>query len=251
MHAVVVVPTYNEFATIEEVLRRVRAAAPDADVLVVDDASPDGTADLAEKVGADVGGVFVLRREAKQGLGRAYLAGFRWGLDRGYEALVEMDADLSHNPAVIPHLLDALAFSDLVIGSRYVRGGGIPRWSMHRRLLSKVGNAYSAWMLDVAVADLTSGFRAFRAELLHDLPLDQISAGGYGFQIEMAYRSAAAGARISEVPIRFVDRVEGDSKMSWRITLEALWLVTRWGIVRRRKRWDARHSRPADRSDPG
>ena len=152
MPAVVVVPTYNEAATIEEVLRQVRAAVPDADVLVVDDASPDGTADLAEKVGADVGQVFVLRREGKLGLGRAYLAGFRWGLDRGYDALVEMDADLSHDPAVIPYLLDALAVHDLVIGSRYVRGGGIPDWSVHRRLLSKVGNLYSAWMLDVAVA---------------------------------------------------------------------------------------------------
>jgi dolichol-phosphate mannosyltransferase len=189
----------------------------------------------------------VLRRTAKSGLGRAYLAGFAWGLDRGYEALVEIDADLSHNPAVLPHLLDGLTESDLVIGSRYIRGGGIPNWSAHRRLLSKAGNLYSAWMLDVPVADLTSGFRAFRAELLHDLPLDRISAGGYGFQIEMAYRAAAAGARISEVPIRFVDRTEGESKMSWRITVEALWLVTRWGIARRRQQRRLRRIRLGDR----
>jgi dolichol-phosphate mannosyltransferase len=181
--------------------------------------------------------VSVLRREAKSGLGRAYLAGFAWGIERGYEALVEMDADLSHDPTVVPSLLAALGDCDLVIGSRYVPGGAIPNWTLYRRLLSKVGNAYSSWMLGVPVADLTSGFRAFRADLLCGLPLDRISASGYGFQIEMAYRSAATGARITEVPIRFVDRIEGESKMSWRITVEALVLVTQWGM---RRRWSRR-----------
>jgi dolichol-phosphate mannosyltransferase len=234
MRALVVIPTYNEAASVESILRTVRVAAPDVDVLVVDDGSPDGTADLAEKVGADEGGVHVLRRTAKRGLGRAYLAGFSWGLERGYQALVEMDADLSHDPEVVPILLDALTDCDLVIGSRYVSGGAIPNWSLHRKALSKAGNVYSAWMLQMKVTDLTSGFRAYRSELLRDLPLDRISAGGYAFQIEMAYRSARAGAKIREVPIRFVDRTEGESKMSWWITVEALQLVTRWGIRLRR-----------------
>jgi dolichol-phosphate mannosyltransferase len=234
MRALVVIPTYNEAATIEGILRASRSAAPDVDVLVVDDGSPDGTADLAEKVGEDEGGVHVLRRTAKRGLGRAYLAGFAWGLERGYEALIEMDADLSHDPMILPVLLDALGSCDLVIGSRYVPGGAIPNWSLHRKALSKVGNLYSAWMLQIPVADLTSGFRAYRSELLRDLALDRISAGGYAFQIEMAYRSARAGAKVKEVPIRFVDRTEGESKMSWWITVEALQLVTRWGIDLRR-----------------
>ncbi len=233
MRPLVVVPTYNEASTIEEVLRVVRAAAPAAHVLVVDDGSPDGTADLAEKTGDDIGGVHVLRREVKAGLGRAYLAGFEWGLDGGYDALVEMDADLSHDPAVVPGLLDALGHADLVIGSRYIPGGAIPHWTLGRRLLSRAGNRYSSWLLGVPVGDLTSGFRAFRADLLRRLPLDGISAGGYGFQIEMAYRAAQAGAEIVEVPIRFVDRLEGESKMSWRITAEALVLVTKWGMARR------------------
>jgi dolichol-phosphate mannosyltransferase len=243
MRALVVIPTFNEAASVESILRTVREAAPDADVLVVDDGSPDGTADLAEKIGADEGGVHVLRRTAKRGLGRAYLAGFSWGLERGYRALVEMDADLSHDPKVVPVLLDALKDCDLVIGSRYVPGGAIPNWSLHRKALSKAGNVYSAWMLDMKVADLTSGFRAYRSELLRDLPLDRISAGGYAFQIEMAYRSARAGAKIKEVPIRFVDRTEGESKMSWWITVEALQLVTRWGIGRRRAESGSRRSK--------
>jgi dolichol-phosphate mannosyltransferase len=233
MRALVVVPTYNEAATIEEVLRLLRAVDPQSDILVVDDGSPDGTADLAEKTGEDIGGVQVLRRTAKEGLGRAYLAGFDWGLERGYDALVEMDADLSHDPAVVPRLLEGLSAADLVIGSRYVPGGAIPRWTLGRRALSRAGNIYSSWMLGVPVSDLTSGFRAFRSDLLRRLPLADISAGGYGFQIEMAYRASAAGAVIAEVPIRFVDRSEGTSKMSWRITVEALALVTHWGISRR------------------
>ncbi len=229
-----VVPTYNEAANIESVCRAVRAAVPDGEVLVVDDGSPDGTADLAGKVGEDVGGIHVLRRTHKQGLGPAYLAGFAWGLDRDFEALVEMDADLSHEPAAVPALLDGLSRADLVIGSRYVPGGSIPDWSLRRRLLSSVGNRYAAWMLGLAVQDLTSGFRAFRAELLRSLPLERITAGGYGFQIEMAYRSARQGATVAEVPIRFVDRQVGESKMSLQITAEALRLVTVWGL---RRRW--------------
>ncbi|HLH46522.1 MAG TPA: polyprenol monophosphomannose synthase [Acidimicrobiales bacterium] len=231
--ALVVVPTFNEAATIGEVIERLQAADPSLHVLVVDDGSPDGTADLVERIGADRPGVFVLRRRAKEGLGQAYLAGFRWGLEHGYGAMVEMDADLSHDPGAAPGLVAALSGADLVIGSRYVPGGSIPSWSPHRRAISTLGNRYSSWMLGLPVRDLTSGFRAYRGELLGRLPLDEVRAGGYGFQIEMAYRTARAGGRIVEVPIRFVDRVEGESKMSMRITLEALVLVTAWGVRRR------------------
>ncbi len=232
MKTLVVLPTYNEAATIEEVLRRTRAAVADASVLVVDDGSPDGTADLAAKLGIELGSVDVLRRPARRGLGDAYRAGFAWGLDRGAEALVEMDSDLSHDPAALPALLGALDHSDLVIGSRYVPGGSIPQWGLHRRLLSKGGNVYSSLMLGVPVRDMTSGFRAYRADLLQKMDLDTVRADGYGFQIEMAYRAATAGARITEVPIRFVDREAGQSKMSSHIVVEALGLVTRWGAGR-------------------
>jgi dolichol-phosphate mannosyltransferase len=233
MRTLVVVPTYNEVATIEAVCRQVRAAATDVEVLVVDDASPDGTADVAEKLDGDLGGIHVLRRRAKEGLGHAYLAGFGWGLARDFDALVEMDADGQHDPAMVPQLVAGLDTADLVIGSRYVPGGSIPQWSTRRRLLSRIGNRYSAWILDVPVRDMTSGFRAYRSDLLRRLPLDGIYAGGYGFQVEMAYRSVLAGATIVEVPIRFADRQEGASKMSTRITVEALGLVTAMGVVRR------------------
>jgi dolichol-phosphate mannosyltransferase len=232
MHVLVVLPTYDEAATIEDVLRRTRAAVADAEVLVVDDGSPDGTADLAEKIGAELGGVHVLRRDRRRGLGDAYRAGFGWGLAHGAEALVEMDSDLSHDPAALPALLAELADVDLAIGSRYVAGGSVPRWAPHRRLLSWGGNRYSALMLGVPVHDMTSGFRAYRAELLRAIDLDAVRADGYGFQIEMTYRAAQSGARIREIPIRFVDRQLGTSKMSSSIVVEALVLVTRWGLAR-------------------
>lgn len=232
MHPLVVLPTYNEAANLEEVLRRTRAAVPEAEILVVDDGSPDGTADLAEKVGNELGQVHVMRRERRLGLGDAYKAGFVWGLDHGAQALVEMDSDLSHDPDTLPVLLNALADNDLVIGSRYIPGGSVPRWGLHRKLLSRAGNWYSARMLGLPVADATSGFRAYRAEMLQAIDLGAVRADGYGFQIEMTYRVAQRGARIVEVPIRFVDRVLGESKMSARIIVEALVLVTRWGLQR-------------------
>jgi dolichol-phosphate mannosyltransferase len=232
--ALVVIPTYNEATTVEEVLRGVRLESSDIDVLVVDDGSPDGTADLAEKVGADIGDVYVLRRDEKAGLGPAITAGFNWGLERDYDALGIMDADLQHDPRVVPELVDALANADLVLGSRYTTGGSIPNWSWHRRVLSRGGNRYSVWMLRLPAADVTSGFRMYRADLIRRLNLQDISASGYGFQIETVYRSVVAGARIAEVPIRFSDRIEGDSKMSGRIVFEAFWLVTLWGLERRR-----------------
>lgn len=232
MRALIVLPTYNEAANIENVLGRVRQAVPAADILVVDDNSPDGTADLAAATGARLGQVEILHRPGKSGLGPAYRAGFRWGLERGYEAFVEMDSDLSHDPDALPDLLGALENANLVIGSRYVPGGSIPNWAVHRRLLSQWGNRYAALMLGMKVRDLTAGFRAYDAATLRAIDLDQVRADGYGFQIEMSFRTARAGGRVTEVPIRFVDRVAGESKMSMHTVVEALALVTLWGLRR-------------------
>jgi dolichol-phosphate mannosyltransferase len=246
MHALVVVPTYNEAETIEDLLPRIRSALPHVEVLVVDDGSPDGTSDLAEQVGDTIGGVHVLRRAGQRGLGAAYREGYAWGLTRGVEAFLAMDADLSHDPAVLPVLLAELNNYDVVIGSRYIPGGSIPDWAWYRRLLSRAGNSYSSWMLDLPIRDVTSGFRAYRADVLRCINLGTIRADGYGFQIEMTYRAARAGARLTEVPIRFVDRQLGKSKMSGRIVVEALLLVTEWGLarhwsgLRRRRLTDAR-----------
>jgi dolichol-phosphate mannosyltransferase len=227
----VVLPTYNEAENIVEVLDLVRAAAPEADVLVVDDGSPDGTADLAETWGHDHGGVSVLRREGKQGLGSAYRAGFTQGLERGYGVLVEMDSDLQHDPAMLPALIHAVNDgADLAIGSRYVPGGAVPGWKMSRRLISQVGNLYAALVLGMHVRDATAGFRAYGADALGRIDLTRIGADGYGFQIEMAYTVDRQGGRIVEVPITFGNRVRGTSKMSTRIVAEALLLVTWWGF---------------------
>ncbi|HXW38338.1 MAG TPA: polyprenol monophosphomannose synthase [Acidimicrobiales bacterium] len=233
MRVLVVLPTYNESANIDTVLRRVRRALPEASVLVVDDGSPDGTADIAERVGKELGNVDVLRRHEKAGLGSAYRAGFRWGLERGFEACVEMDSDLSHEPEALPGLVAPLAAGyEVVIGSRYVPGGRIPNWSWHRRLLSRGGNIYASVLLGLGVADSTAGFRAYAASVLRRIDLDAIRADGYGFQVEMTYEAIRSGAAVSEVPIRFVDRVEGESKMSTFIVVEALLLVTWWGLRR-------------------
>jgi len=226
-----VVPTYNEADNIDEVLRRTRAALPDATVLVVDDGSPDGTAAAAEEAGRRLGSVQVLRRSAKQGLGPAYRAGFAWGLERGFEVLCEMDADLSHDPADLPRLVARVeAGADLAIGSRYVPGGSIPAWSWHRRALSRWGNRYAAAVLGLPVADATSGYRAYHRDRLKSLDASAFRAQGYGFQIETAYRISRAGGRIAEVPISFADRAVGESKMSWKIVAEALVLVTWWAV---------------------
>ncbi len=233
MRVLVVVPTYNEAENIERVLRRIREALPDAGILVVDDGSPDKTADLVDAVAPQLGDVHVLRRTTKAGLGSAYRAGFCWGLERGFDACVEMDADFSHDPDALPQLVNPLREGfELVIGSRYVRGGSIPNWSWYRHLLSWGGNKYASVMLGLGVADSTAGFRAYAATLLRRLDLDRIRAEGYGFQIEMTYESKRAGAPVTEVPIRFVDRVAGESKMSSAIVVEALGLVTLWGMQR-------------------
>ncbi|HBU04872.1 MAG TPA: dolichol-phosphate mannosyltransferase [Acidimicrobiaceae bacterium] len=227
----IVLPTFNEADNIVEVLQKLRAVIPEASMLVVDDSSPDGTADLVEEVAEEIGDVSVMRRPAKSGLGSAYCDGFRHGLAAGYDVMVEMDSDLSHDPAALPSLLAAAADgAALALGSRYIPGGSIPDWSWHRRALSRWGNRYAAAVLGIDVNDATSGYRAYRAEALADIDFHTVQADGYGFQIEMAYRVLASGGRIVEVPISFTDRVRGESKMSSRIVIEALVLVTWWAI---------------------
>ena len=222
-------PTYQEALNVEAVLRSVRDALPTATVLVVDDNSPDGTADIVEKVGAEVGGIEVLRRPGKHGLGVAYRSGFEWALARGARCIVQMDSDGSHDAAVLQELVAAVAYgADLAIGSRYVPGGRIPLWSWPRRLLSRWGNRYVALALGLAVNDSTSGFRAFDADLVRELASGG-RADGYGFQIELTYRTVRLDARVVEVPIVFSDRSFGESKMSGRIVAEAFALVTLWG----------------------
>ena len=243
MRALVIIPTFQEAENIGDVLGQVREAVPDAEVLVVDDGSPDGTADLADAFAEEHGGVSVMRRPGKAGLGSAYRDGFAWGLERGYQVLVEMDADLSHNPGSLPRLLAPTAEgADLVIGSRYVDGGAVPNWPAHRLLLSKWGNRYARFALGLPVNDATAGFRAYRATTLRAIDLGEVAADGYAFQIEMAYAVWRAGLEVVEVPIAFTDRVRGTSKMSWRIVAEAMFLVTWWGL---RDRLLARRSRHA------
>jgi dolichol-phosphate mannosyltransferase len=229
----IVLPTYNEVENIEKMLRSVREVMPDAGILVVDDGSPDGTADVAERVGKEVGGVEILRRTEKSGLGSAYRAGFAWGLERGWEAFVEMDCDFSHDPEALPGLVAPLDEGvDLSVGSRYVPGGEIPNWSSGRRFISRGGNIYADILLGLGVKDSTSGFRAYRGEILRKIDLGTVRAEGYGFQIEMVHQVLDHGGRVSEVPIRFVDRVEGTSKMSMSIVVEAFVLVTWWSALR-------------------
>lgn len=237
MHTLVLVPTYQERANIEDLLRAIRAKAPEVDVLVIDDSSPDGTADVAEEVGAELGQVEVLRRAAKDGLGNAYRAGFAHALAQGYDVLVTFDADFSHEPDAIPVLLRKLDEGcDLVIGSRYVPGGSTPNWPAHRRALSRYGNRYTGLVLGLDVRDITSGFRAYRAETLLAIEYATTRASGYAFMTELAVRIAASGATIGEVAIEFRDRERGTSKMSGRIIAESMVRVTWWGIRGRLRR---------------
>lgn len=228
--SLVVVPTYNEAENIETVLGRLLAAVPDTDVLVVDDGSPDGTGDLADKLAADDARVHVLHRNEKAGLGAAYLAGFRWGLDRGYTVLVEMDADGSHQPEQLPRLLAEVARADLVIGARWVPGGSVVNWPRHRELLSRGANTYARLALGIPVHDSTAGFRAFRRETLEGLGLEEVRSQGYCFQIDLTRRAVARGFRVVEVPIMFVERELGQSKMTGDIIREAFVNVARWGV---------------------
>ena len=228
----VIIPTYNEAENIEEIVHRVRINVPSADVLVVDDDSPDGTGDIADGL-ADGGKISVLHRTAKEGLGAAYIAGFGWGLDRQYDVLVEMDADGSHRPEELSTLLSAIEQgADLVIGSRWVEGGSVVNWPKRREILSKGGNAYVRIMLGLRLRDATGGYRAFKRDALLGLDLGNVESQGYCFQVDLARRAVGAGFTVVEVPIMFVERVRGESKMSGPIVREALWRVTVWGLRR-------------------
>ena len=238
---VVCIPTYCEVASVGEVLRRTRLALPDADVLVIDDSSPDGTADEVRRIGAELGQIDVLVNPTKRGLGTAYRNGFARVLGQGYEIVCQMDADLSHDPLVLPELVGAIEDgAALAIGSRYVPGGDIPDWPPHRRALSRYGNRYAGWMLDLELRDVTAGFRAYSADALRRIDVGTTRASGYGFGIECTYRVARRGLPAREVPITFMDRTLGKSKLSTRVAVEELLLVTAWGIrdrvLRRRAR---------------
>jgi dolichol-phosphate mannosyltransferase len=232
----VLIPTYNERESLSSAVAGVRAAVPDAHILIVDDASPDGSGQLADELAAADPAVHVLHRSSKQGLGAAYLAGFRWGMGRGYDVLVEMDADGSHRPEHLPMILAALTDADAVIGSRWVPGGAVENWPRSRRLLSRGGNTYARIMLDLPVRDVTAGYRAYRRSALERIDLRTVQSEGYCFQVDLTRRIVRAGMRVREVPITFVERTAGESKMSRTIVAEALWRVTAWGIHDRWRR---------------
>ena len=241
MRVTVVVPTFNEAGNIARLCREVRAAAPEAELLIVDDASPDGTADLADDLGRSLGQITVIRRSGKLGLGAAYRAGLRAAIDGGAEICVQMDADLSHDPAVLPALIANADFgADLAIGSRYVPGGLTENWPRRRRMLSRWGNRYAAGVLGLAVNDATAGYRAYRTDALERMEFDTVTAEGYGFQVEMTYRLVRIGGKVVEFPITFRDRTAGESKMSGGIVREALVIVIKLWVadfeVRRRRR---------------
>ena len=221
-----VIPTYDERENIEAIVRAARQQL-DADVLIADDASPDGTGEIADGIAAADPGVHVLHRTGRRGLGRAYVDGFRFGMERGYDVLFSFDADFSHPPHDLPRLAHRAASADLVLGSRYVRGGDTRGWSWRRRAVSRAGNTYAQMWLGLGVRDATAGFRAYRASVLEKVDLGAVRAEGYAFQIEMAYRVRRAGGAIAEVPIHFVDRQVGYSKMSFRIAFEAMVNVPR------------------------
>ena len=226
----VIIPTYNETLTLPTIMTRVRASVPEAQVLVIDDNSPDGTGALADSIAAQDTNVQVMHRQGKDGLGAAYLAGFAWALDQDFDVVVEMDADGSHQPEQLPDLLAALRDADLVLGSRWVAGGGVVNWPKRREILSRGGNAYTRTMLGVPLRDATGGYRAFRASTLRALDLQEVASQGYCFQVDLAWRAVQRGMRVTEVPITFVERTAGTSKMSQRIVVEALWRVTVWGL---------------------
>ncbi|RAX47934.1 dolichol-phosphate mannosyltransferase [Arthrobacter sp. AQ5-05] len=241
MRVVTIIPTYNELESLPITVGRLRAAVPDSDVLIVDDNSPDGTGALADKMAAEDKSIHVMHRTGKAGLGAAYLAGFRWALDAGYDVLVEMDADGSHKPEQLPLLLAEIPKgADLVIGSRWVKGGSVVNWPLHRKMISRMGSFYSRTMLGVNLRDITAGFRAFRRETLEAMDFDAIDSVGYGFQVDMTFRVAQMGKKIVEVPITFVERELGVSKMSGNIVVEAMLNVTKWGLNARWKKLTGR-----------
>ena len=229
----VVIPTYNERDNIRPITARVRSAVPGADLLIVDDNSPDGTGQIADELAAADKHIQVLHRSAKAGLGAAYVAGFETVLDQGYDAIVEMDADGSHQPEELPKLLAGLGNADIVLGSRWAVGGKVLNWPKSRELLSRAGNSYARMMLGITLRDITGGYRAYRASALWKIGLEDVESVGYCFQIDLVRRAVQAGLTVAEVPITFTDRTRGTSKMSKAIVREALWQVTRWGITGR------------------
>jgi len=229
----VIIPTYDERDNLPLIVERVRAAVPAAHILVADDNSPDGTGAVADDLAGRDDHVHVLHRAGKEGLGAAYIAGFHWGIERGFDVLVEMDADGSHQPEQLPRLLTALAGADLVLGSRWVPGGTVVNWPLSRKILSRGGNLWTRLALGVPLQDATGGYRAFRRQTLQGLGLSDIVSAGYCFQVDLAWRALKAGFRVVEVPITFVEREHGVSKMSRRIVIEALLLTTLWGIRHR------------------
>ena len=237
MRVLTIIPTYNEIESLPKTLQRLRAAVPDSDVLIADDNSPDGTGAYADEIAAVDPQVHVLHRKGKEGLGAAYIAGFRWGLERDYDVLVEMDADGSHKPEQLPLLLAAAETgADLVIGSRWVPGGSVVNWPLHRKILSRGGSTYSRLMLGIGVRDITAGYRAFQRTTLEKLDLNAVESVGYGFQVDMTFRVARLGLTIQEVPVTFVEREFGASKMSGNIVFEAMANVTKWGLSARWKK---------------
>ena len=230
---VVLIPTYNERENLPVIVARVRAAVPDVDVLVLDDASPDGTGQVADDLAASDDRVMVLHRTGKAGLGAAYLAGFGWALDRDYDAVVEMDADGSHQPEQLPTLLAAAESADAVIGSRWTKGGTVVNWPMSRKVLSVGGNVYVKVLLGMPVKDATGGYRVYRASALRAMDLGSVDTQGYGFQVDMTWRAVRAGLVVAEVPIEFVERTVGESKMSGGIVSEAMLSVTKWAVTHR------------------
>lgn len=236
----VVVPTYNERDNLGRIVGRIRHSVPAASILIADDNSPDGTGHVADELATIDSNVNVMHRLGKEGLGAAYLAGFEWALNNGYDVIVEMDADGSHQPEQLPLLLDALREADLVLGSRWVPGGSVVNWPKSRELLSRGGNWYTRKALALPLRDATGGYRAFRASTLRTLNLNDVGSAGYIFQVDLAYRVVRQGLRVREVPIEFVEREIGESKMSGNIVREALWRVTVWG-GRERMRKAGRH----------
>ena len=227
---IVLIPTYNEAEALPTILGRLRSEVPDVDVLVIDDDSPDGTGEIADGYAERDPRVHVLHRGGKEGLGRAYLEGFGWALERGYDVLVEMDADGSHRPEHLPAILDALAEADVVIGSRWIRGGAVENWPRHRKALSVGGNLYTRVLLGMPVNDATAGYRAYRASALRTIGLEDVASQGYCFQVDLTRRAVRGGLTVKEVPITFVERSVGSSKMSPDVARESLVNITGWGL---------------------
>jgi dolichol-phosphate mannosyltransferase len=243
----VVIPTYNEAENIGEIIARVRRAVPEAEILVADDASPDGTGEIVDRLAADDSRIHVLHRPGKQGLGTAYVAGFGWARERGFDVVVEMDADGSHAPEQLPRLLTALRTADVVLGSRWVPGGRVVNWPLRRELLSRTANLYTRLALGMPVRDATGGYRAYRMPVLEKIEVDTVASQGYCFQIDLAWRAWRHGLRVVEIPITFSDRERGASKMSSAVVREALLRVTVWGMRARlgsARRVLSRESRP-------